>query len=140
MPRPKSHYRTGRFAGMIRERFANAPHVTKPDVDNTIKFCFDALSTHFFVDDAQITTVTATKRYTRGQDDPVGTWMTILPARDVTSCAAVADDASGAGASEAAPTEDAPAEDASTKAASTTGGGYDSVVSGDLVVSGGGGD
>ncbi len=52
-PRPKNHFRTGRFAG---EKKPNAPgyHTKRPDRDNLDKAVLDALTQcGFWVDDAQ---------------------------------------------------------------------------------------
>lgn len=53
MPRPKNHYRTGKYAGILKD---NAPvyHSKKPDFDNLIKFVCDAMNGVFYNDDAQI--------------------------------------------------------------------------------------
>lgn len=62
MPIPKSHYRTGKFAGTLKD---GAPtwHTKKPDVDNLIKFVMDSLNKVFWKDDSQICSVIAQKRY-----------------------------------------------------------------------------
>ena len=51
--RPKSHYKTGRNAGSIKQ---NVPihHAQRPDADNLLKFIADALNGVFWRDDAQI--------------------------------------------------------------------------------------
>jgi len=68
--RPKSHYRTGRFAGLLKEA-APRCHLGKPDLDNLVKAAVDALG-HWdgrpalvWADDSQITRYvgTPTKRY-----------------------------------------------------------------------------
>ena len=43
MPRPKSHYRTGKFSHLLKD---NAPsfHTKKPDVDNLSKAVLDAMT------------------------------------------------------------------------------------------------
>lgn len=54
MPRPKSHYRSGKHAGNLRE---DAPffHTSKPDRDNLDKAVLDALTQlGFWKDDAQV--------------------------------------------------------------------------------------
>lgn len=62
MPRPKSHYRTGKFAGILKD---NAPtwHIGKPDIDNLLKFVMDALNKVFWHDDSPICSCIAQKRY-----------------------------------------------------------------------------
>ena len=51
--RPKSHYGTGKNAGMLKAS-APARHVQTPDVDNCIKFIFDCLNGLAWDDDKQI--------------------------------------------------------------------------------------
>ena len=62
MPRPKSHYRTGKFVGVLKD---SAPlwHTSRPDIDNICKFIFDSLNGVFWKDDSQICQVTAYKIY-----------------------------------------------------------------------------
>lgn len=64
--RPKSHYKAGKNAHMLRP---DAPtwHTSKPDFDNTAKAACDAL-THLGVwkDDAQVVKATVSKRYSDG--------------------------------------------------------------------------
>ena len=67
MPRPRTHFRTGRFA---HERKPTAPtfHTSTPDVDNLAKFVLDAMNGHFFVDDSQIVELRCHKVYADGHD------------------------------------------------------------------------
>ncbi len=62
LPRPKSHYRTGKFAGILKD---SAPlwHISKSDLDNNIKLVFDSLNGVFWKDDSQICSLIAQKRY-----------------------------------------------------------------------------
>ena len=62
MPRPKSHYRTGKYSHLLKE---NAPmlHITKPDIDNLVKFYLDAMTGSFWKDDAYVCTIEASKIY-----------------------------------------------------------------------------
>ena len=62
MPRPKSHYRTGRRAHELRP---DAPtwHTSRPDVDKLTRAVLDALSGVWWVDDSQVAMVTASKAY-----------------------------------------------------------------------------
>jgi crossover junction endodeoxyribonuclease RusA len=53
LPRPKSHYRTGRYMSMLREDAPQSP-VGKPDVDNFVKAVLDAGSGCIWADDAQV--------------------------------------------------------------------------------------
>jgi len=63
MPRPKSHYGTGKKAGKLKD---NAPdwHVSVPDLDNLEKAVLDACSMlGIWRDDSQVCKVVKTKRY-----------------------------------------------------------------------------
>lgn len=62
MPRPKSHFGTGKNAGKLKK---NAPfrHSKKPDCDNLLKFCLDALNKIYWKDDAQIYSIRVKKMY-----------------------------------------------------------------------------
>ena len=63
LPRPKSHYRTGRFAGQLKP---SAPlfHVTKPDSDKLLRAINDALTDAGVIrDDATITNINVQKTY-----------------------------------------------------------------------------
>jgi Holliday junction resolvase RusA-like endonuclease len=63
--RPKSHYRTGKRAGELRD---DAPEVflSKPDADNLAKAVLDAMTTiGFWKDDAQVWNLSVSKRYDR---------------------------------------------------------------------------
>jgi Holliday junction resolvase RusA-like endonuclease len=61
-PRPKAHYRTGKYAGQLK---SSAPNrcATKPDVDKLLRAIGDALTGIAFVDDAQIVEIVARKHY-----------------------------------------------------------------------------
>ena len=61
-PRPKNHYRTGKFSGMLKD---NAPvwHTSTPDIDNTSKLIMDSLNKVFWRDDSIICSIIALKRY-----------------------------------------------------------------------------
>jgi Holliday junction resolvase RusA-like endonuclease len=54
MQRPKSHYRTGKFAGQIKDSMQMAYHTSKPDRDNLDKLVLDSLSGIIIKDDAQV--------------------------------------------------------------------------------------
>lgn len=61
--RPKSHYRTGKYAGVLKP---NAPiwHTKRPDIDNLLKFIADSLNGVFWRDDTLICQVVKmSKRY-----------------------------------------------------------------------------
>lgn len=62
-PRPKSHFGTGRNAGVLKE---SAPKfvIAKPDLDKLVRAVGDALTTAgVWRDDSQAVMVTASKRY-----------------------------------------------------------------------------
>ena len=63
MPRPKSHYGTGKNKDSLK---LNAPraHTSKPDIDNLLKAAFDALSMiGLWRDDDQVCETLAFKEY-----------------------------------------------------------------------------
>ena len=63
MPRPKSHYRTGANAALLRD---NAPVyvAVKPDIDKCVRSTLDALGDMgVYGDDAQVAKVTAAMYY-----------------------------------------------------------------------------
>lgn len=69
-PRPRSHYRTGKHSGLLRE---DSPvyHTIKPDRDNSDKAVLDALSVlRFWNDDAQVCDGRIKKRYASSQPGP----------------------------------------------------------------------
>ena len=82
-PRPKSHYRTGRFAGELKP---NAPtfHTAKPDADNCAKAVLDALGRFdqcpnlLWCDDAQIAWAPPLKLYADPEQEP-GASVVIYP-------------------------------------------------------------
>lgn len=63
LPRPKSHYRTGKYAGQLKPRFEYANYTKKPDIDNLLKFVLDALNGEYFNDDAQVYGIMGRKHY-----------------------------------------------------------------------------
>ena len=63
LPRPKGHYRTGKFAGFLKDSAPLLPGV-KPDLDKLIRSVFDSLSTAgVWKDDALCWNVSAHKCY-----------------------------------------------------------------------------
>jgi Holliday junction resolvase RusA-like endonuclease len=60
LPRPKSHYRTGRNNHLVKAGAAKYPH---QDVDNLLKGAMDAASGVLYVDDRLVVEVCATKGY-----------------------------------------------------------------------------
>lgn len=64
VPRPKSHYRTGKYAGMLKDKHKNQVwHTKKPDIDNLLKLVMDSLNDVFWKDDSQICSVITQKLY-----------------------------------------------------------------------------
>lgn len=75
-PRPKSHYRTGKYADQLKP---NAPifHESKPDKDNAEKLVLDVLTkSGWWADDSRVVTGTPTKLY-HGQDGKPGAMITV---------------------------------------------------------------
>ncbi len=64
MPRPKSHYRTGKFKHLLKE---NVPdfHSFTPDLDNLVKLVCDTIQgkDRMIVDDSQVCRLQAEKIY-----------------------------------------------------------------------------
>ena len=62
MPRPKSHYRTGKNSGLLRDT-APVKHTSTPDLDKLIRCVKDALTGIVWKDDSQVFHVGASKMY-----------------------------------------------------------------------------
>jgi Holliday junction resolvase RusA-like endonuclease len=62
LPRPKSHYGTGRNAGKLKSSAPPYPD-KKPDVDNYEKFAADCLNGLAWKDDSQVVDCHSKKRY-----------------------------------------------------------------------------
>lgn len=54
LPRPKSHYGTGRKANQLKPGMALTPHTKRPDIDKLSRAVLDALTGVIWKDDAQI--------------------------------------------------------------------------------------
>ncbi len=64
MPRPKRHYRTGKYKHILKDRCKDIIyHSVKPDLDNLVKLICDVLNKGFYVDDSQICVLQADKKY-----------------------------------------------------------------------------
>lgn len=62
-PRPRSHFRTGKFAHLLRDG-APTMHGTKPDLDKLLRGIGDALtSVGAYADDSRVAHVYAVKTY-----------------------------------------------------------------------------
>lgn len=62
MPRPKSHFRTGRFSHLLRDDAPRFP-TSRPDTTKLIRAVEDALTEIVWADDAQVITQSAAKVY-----------------------------------------------------------------------------
>ena len=62
MPRPKSHYRTGKFKNILKDNMPEHHSIT-PDLDNLVKLICDVLQPQFMVNDSQICKLQAEKIY-----------------------------------------------------------------------------
>lgn len=72
LPRPKGHYRTGKFANLLRDG-APTLHSHKPDLDKLIRSTCDALTTAgAYADDSRIVRIIATKAYATRASLPIG--------------------------------------------------------------------
>ena len=66
MPRPKSHYRTGKFKHLLKDDYEHiVNHTFKPDIDNLVKLIADVVQgkDRMIVDDSQICMLQAEKVY-----------------------------------------------------------------------------
>ena len=65
MPRPKHHYRTGKYKHILKDRCKDVSPTGVPDLDNLIKFYSDLLNMNkvFYIDDSQICVIQAEKKY-----------------------------------------------------------------------------
>lgn len=76
-PRPKGHYGTGRNAGKLKPS-APEHHITKPDVDKTLRAILDGLTAAgIYRDDSQVVEVETFKRYAVG--DNSGAMISVEP-------------------------------------------------------------
>jgi crossover junction endodeoxyribonuclease RusA len=63
MPRPRDHYRAGKFAAVVKESAPLHP-ATRPDVDKLARAVLDALKMSGAIkDDGQVVTLAAVKKY-----------------------------------------------------------------------------
>ena len=67
--RPASHFGTGRNAGVVKPKYADMRHISRPDEDNCVKAVKDELQQMgFYRNDSQVWRLTAEKRWcTQGQ-------------------------------------------------------------------------
>ena len=62
MPRPKAHFRTGKFKNELKPD-QPIQHSNIPDLDNLVKLVCDSLNRVFYKDDSQISQLKAEKLY-----------------------------------------------------------------------------
>lgn len=74
LDRPKAHWHKD---GSVREKFANARPITKPDSTKLVRAIEDALNGIAWKDDAQIVDQKVLKHYVRTPQSPAGAYVTI---------------------------------------------------------------
>ena len=63
LPRPKSHYRTGKFSHLLKDS-APGDHQSRADLDNLAKVVLDKITrSEYWLDDNQVVSLTVTKRW-----------------------------------------------------------------------------
>lgn len=72
-PRPRSHYRTGRNAHLLRDNAPTYPTV-RPDTTKLLRGLEDALTGMIYADDAQVVEQNACKRYGVSERAEVTVW------------------------------------------------------------------
>lgn len=70
LKRPKKHYRTGKFHGIIKDRFRDVYPAKAPDLDNLVKMALDSMNKFFFKDDSQVIQLQAMKIYECETEQP----------------------------------------------------------------------
>ena len=72
MPRPKSHFRTGKYKNILKDNAPRYYQYKKPDIDNLIKFVADAIQgkDKFIIDDSMICNLRSEKIYSAVGDLP----------------------------------------------------------------------
>ena len=64
MPRPKNHYRTGKYSHLLKDAHKDIIyHSVKPDLDNLVKMICDVIQPQMICDDSQICILQAEKVY-----------------------------------------------------------------------------
>ena len=64
--RPKSHYKTGKNAHILKETSPKY-NTNNKDLDNMVKFVLDALNDKLYVDDSLIYEINCSKLYSEGE-------------------------------------------------------------------------
>ena len=73
MPRPKSHFRTGKYKNLLKDEYIRkypSYHTYTPDLDNLVKLVSDALNGVFYKDDSQIAQLKSEKLYCDVEEEP----------------------------------------------------------------------
>lgn len=82
LPRPKSHYRSGRNAHLLKNSAPKHPLASRSgDVDNLAKAVLDEMNGWAYVDDAQVVELHITKTYVRDMEVP-GCWIMLSELSD----------------------------------------------------------
>ena len=64
MPRPQSHFRTGKYKHLLKDKFKDmVNHTFTPDLDNLVKMIADIIQPQMIQDDSQICMLQAEKIY-----------------------------------------------------------------------------
>lgn len=81
MPRPKCHYRSGKYADQLRP---DAPrfHVVAPDATKLTRSTEDAMKGVVWVDDCQVVRQEADKTWAE-RGTPAGAWIVVTPLQGV---------------------------------------------------------
>lgn len=79
--RPKGHYGTGKNAGTVKPRFAQARPAVKPDLTNIVKRVEDALTGIAWKDDCQVVETHASKMW--GETDSVEVCVEAISVRSI---------------------------------------------------------
>ncbi len=73
MPRPKNHFRTGKFCGLLKDTSPGRYHHKTPDLDKLCRSTLDALKGVLWQDDCQVSLLMSVKVWTNsgpGTDKP----------------------------------------------------------------------
>lgn len=84
MPRPMSHYGTGRNVNKIKPS-APVHHTQKPDLDKLIRAVGDALTGVAYCDDSQVVAGAHMKRWTENRNDRPGVYITVVQLEEKTA-------------------------------------------------------
>jgi Holliday junction resolvase RusA-like endonuclease len=73
MPRPKHHYRTGKYKHLLKKGSPRL-HTIKPDIDNLIKFVMDCGQNILWNDDSTICQIESKKIYSKHPRTEIEYW------------------------------------------------------------------